>query len=305
MRIKVACPSKMVTGGIELLHQVASELNKHDGVTAEIWYLMDPFGRDIPDEYAKYGNYVNNQINEGDVLLFPEVWANCTNNPQYVNHKKIIYWESVDNYFPHTAEKDWYKFGDNVLHISQSDYSTRFLLQTVGVDPNDVIEITDYINDAFLDADIDTEREKVVLYNPAKGMEYTTKLFGLAPDIKFVPIQHMKRVEIVDKMLHSMVWIDFGNFPGKDRLPREAAACGMCLITAKRGTSRYKKDLNIPEAYKMDNINYADLGIVIKMIRGIFDEFETHQMKFDRFRAGLKKEKANFEKGIEELIERL
>ena len=304
MRIKVACPSNTVTGGIELLHQFASECNKQ-GVHADIWYLFTPLIHAIPSEYAMYNTVADSMIEKDDVLLFPEIWAHCTNDPNYKNHKKIIYWESVDNYFPHTPEKLWYKFGENTIHISQSEYSKTFLVDTCGVDPKDIIDVTDYVNDAYLDADINCPREKVVLYNPVKGMEYTSKLIKLCPEITFVPIKNMNRSQIIDKMTHSMVWIDFGNFPGKDRLPREAASCGMVLITGKRGSSKYQLDMNLQKWYKIDNITYADLGDIRNKIHKIFDNFETHQKKFSAYRAVLKDEKSQFEQGVTELLKRL
>ena len=300
MRIKIACPHNTVTAGIELLHQVAAELNKYDGVIAELWY-MDPREHRIPDEYLMYGNTVNSVIAPDDILLFPEILAHFTNDPAFKDYRKLIYWESVDNYFPHTPKDQWYRFGDNVLHISQTEYSNRFLADVLKVD--DVIEITDYVNDAFLECDIAGDRAPVVLYNPVKGFEYTEKLIRLAPDITFIPVSGMIRRQIVDLMKKSMVWIDFGNFPGKDRLPREAGACGMCLITGKRGTAKYEKDLLIPDEYKIDNANYADLGSIVELVREIIGDFDHHQKRFAAYRKRLKQEKMQFEQGIRQLYE--
>ena len=305
VKIKVACPANTVTGGIELLHQVVYECNKHPNVTAELWYIFSPNITEIPSEYWAYNNVVNNKVEDGDVLLFPEIWAHCTTNPQFKNHKKIVYWESVDNYFPHTPQNLWFKFGEGTIHISQGMYSKLFLTDTINVNPKDIIDITDYVNDAYLESDISTARDKVVLYNPVKGMEYTEKLIKLCPDIKFEPIKGMTRAQILSKMLHSMVWIDFGNFPGKDRLPREAGACGMVLITGKRGSSKYQLDMNIPTQYKIGNITYADLGNIANKIREILNNFEDHQKLFCAYRSVLKEEKMSFEHGINELVERL
>ena len=300
MNIKIAVPHNTVTGGIELLHQLGAELNKY--VTAELWYMYDPTEWRIPTEYLRYGNVVNNNIKKDDVLIFPEIWANYTNFPEYKDHKKFVFWEGVDAYFVHTPKTGWYKFGENTRHISQSEYSNHFVVDVLG---DDYIEITDYINDDFLDCDITGPREPIVLYSPAKGFEYTEKLIEYASDITFIPIQNMGREEIVELMKRSMVWIDFGYFPGKDRLPREAGSCGMCLITSRKGTARYEKDLFIPECYKMPDFSYADMGTIKDMIIHIFDNFEAHQKHFELYRERIKGEKRLFREGVKRLVETL
>lgn len=303
MRIKIAVPHNTVTGGIELLHQVAAELNKYDDVTADIWYMYDTNVTAIPDDYLVYGNSVNNVLHDDDILMFPEIWADYTNEPRFTKYKKLVYWESVDNYFPHTPRDRWYKFGEGTLHISQTEYSNRFLADVVKTD--EVIEITDYVNDDYLDCDISGKRDPVVLYNPAKGMEFTDKVIELAAGVTFKPITGMARKEILELMKKSMVWIDFGNFPGKDRLPREAGACGMCLITGKRGSAKYHKDMGIPDEYKIDNANFADVQEVVDKIRDLLEHFDERQELYSAYRKRLKQERTQFRKGIKALVEKL
>lgn len=299
MRVKIATPNNTVTGGIELLHQVCAELNKY--IPADIWYMADPFDTRIPDEYLCYGNHIDNRIEPDDVILFPEIWANHI--WRYFGHQTIVYWESVDNYFPHTPKDQWYQFLDDTIHISQTEYSNTFLKDVIKA--KNVIEITDYVHDDYLNCDRKADREKVVLYNPVKGFELTEKIIQAASDIKFVPVAGMKRAEIIELMRHSMVWIDFGNFPGKDRLPREAGACGMCLITGKRGSAKYKKDMGIPEEYKISDANYADIGNITDKIRDILDNFDERSKLYEPYRKRLKQEKKEFVKGVKKLAERL
>lgn len=296
MKFKIACPHNTVTGGIELLHQVAAELNKYDGVTAELWYLADRNVYKIPDDYSKYGNVVNNAIQDDDILIFPEIWARFA--ADYGRNRRCIYWEGVDAYFAHNP--NWFEFAD-VLHIYQSEYAHRFLIDTLKIE--NVLEITDYVNDDFLNCDISGKRDQIVLYNPVKGMEFTEKLIRLAKDLTFIPITGMTRAQIIGLMRRSMVWIEFGSFPGKDRLPREAGACGMCVVTGTHGSARYHKDLAIPDEYKFPDTNNADLGPIIEKIRTIMADFESHSKDFDGYRKRLKQEKQQFESGIRELVE--
>ena len=74
-----------------------------------------------------------------------------------------------------------------------------------------------------------------ILYNPAKGLSdlmlFKQKLQQITTDYTFIPIQNMSHTQIRNIMLQSKIYIDFGNHPGKDRIPREAAMCGCCIIT--------------------------------------------------------------------------
>lgn len=305
MNIKVACPYNVVTGGIELLHQVAHELNKYDNIYADIWYIFDSNKTDIPVEYQMYGNSVNNVICPDDILLFPEIWAGLASVSQFAGHKKIIYWESVDNYFGHTRRQDWFKFEPSTIHLSQTEYSNRFLEQ-FKIPADNIIEVTDYINDEFFTCqDEPWVRHPIVLYNPVKGFEFTDKLIMYAPDIDFQPISGMNRQQIIELMRKSMVWVDFGNFPGKDRLPREAAICGMCLITGKHGSAKFVKDLAIPPIYKFSDANYSDLKFISQLIRDIFNQFEYHTQNFIEYREHIKEEKILFEQGVYKLVRKL
>jgi len=42
------------------------------------------------------------------------------------------------------------------------------------------------------------------------------------------------------------LYVDFGKHPGKDRMPREAAVHGCCIITGRRGAAGNPFDIPIP-----------------------------------------------------------
>lgn len=55
-----------------------------------------------------------------------------------------------------------------------------------------------------------------------------------ARELNFKPIINMTRDEVIRELQRAKVYIDFGNHPGKDRIPREAAILGCCAIVGKR-----------------------------------------------------------------------
>ena len=298
MNVFVMCPPGQVRGGIELLHQLTHELNRYDGVDAKIWYRKYNGGRLTPDAYARYGNecvIVGENIPLDATVVIPEIWAVEAKDFR----KPFIYWESVDNYVAcsgsHSLPK---KLPKGTIHLTQSEYARQFLVKN-GV--NNSIEVTDYLNDDFLADFGETSREPIVLYNPAKGMQYTATIMSKCSDIEFVPIGGMEREEVIGLMRHSMVYIDFGNHPGKDRIPREAAMCGLCVITGRDGSARYFEDVSIPETYKIDRNDTAQIA---ERIRSCLDEYAIRRADFDGYRDRIKGEKERFRAGVKELVKR-
>lgn len=131
--------------------------------------------------------------------------------------------------------------------------------------------LSDYVNDIYLageEAALREKKEDVVLYNPKKGAAFTKALREMAQDLRWVPLIGMTTEEMRSCMSKSKVYIDFGNHPGKDRIPREAAISGCIVITGKRGAAAFAEDVCIPETYKFDEscakkkILYHASGIV-------------------------------------------
>ena len=53
--------------------------------------------------------------------------------------------------------------------------------------------------------------------------------------VKFIPLRGLSREQLNDLFFKAKIYIDFGKFPGKDRLFREAALNNCCILTGKFG----------------------------------------------------------------------
>lgn len=295
MNVFIACPERTVTGGVELLHQLCHELDKYDGVDAFIWCPFSGVETTIPKVYAEEYKNRTGVPDIGDVVIFPEIWAQFANNDKFRN---VIYWESVDN-----APKGL-KLKDNILHLAQSAYAYDYLQTGFKIPNKRLIFVTDYINRKFMEPYEEGERLRLVLYNPAKGLEFTKKIMKYAPDIAFMPITKLTTNEVIDLMRHSMVYIDFGNHPGKDRLPREAAMCGCLVITGRNGSANYYDDVSIPEQYKFERCE-IQLPLICNKIRDIFDHYDEDRYHFSGYKNDIKHEYGWFSTGVRQLVERL
>ena len=222
MKILVACPSNCATGGPEAIHQFVSIMDHLDEVDAFVWF-WGASESPMPKEYRHYGCRFVTEIPDGfdGVLVFPEIWANET--LRYSQYTRAVWWLGVDAYASWTAPSECGAFlnDDSIVHIAQSEYARDFL-KKLGV--KRVLKCDDTVNSDFY-ADYDyIERGNDVLYNPAKATSFMQEIIDACPDITFKPITGMTRAEVIDTMHHSKLYVDFGEFPGRERMPREAVA---------------------------------------------------------------------------------
>lgn len=294
--IYVACPPALATGGPELLHQFAAKLRELGGEATMYYPGREPEDPVVP-RYREYGVAFTRSIADagtGDVLVVPETMT----HELYTNKsmQRWVWWLSVDNYFAvagldRTRKKIRRFFGlDRVYkvgeigfgHMAQSHYAIDFLARH-GI--TDVEYVSDYLNPAFLTAALASNlaRENRVLFNPKKGMVFTSKLMAAAPDVQFVPIENMSPPQIAELMQSSKVYIDFGHHPGKDRMPRESAICGCCVVTGLDGAAAFDKDLPIPRDFKFPRED-ASIERIVASIRRCLADYPSQVARFAPYR---------------------
>ena len=300
MEIYVYTPQGFETGGIELLHQLCSELSTYADINAYIWY-RDMSKAYISDCYKKYGNIfkVTDLPPKGSVLIFPEAVATQLHNKQYEGYTKVLFWESVYWYEYWIPKSQYLRFPDGVIHIAQSYYACEWLKRETNID---AIMVTDYLNDEYMNADLSKPRKRQILYNPKKGLDITTRIITQMPNEKFIPILDMTVSQVKALMEESMLYIDFGNHPGKDRIPREAAMCGCCVITNRKGSADNLIDVPIPSDYKFHE---CFMNLAISQMKFVLDNYNGCKYDFDDYREIIKNEKGWFKKDVEKLVSKL
>ena len=323
--IYIMCPATVKTGGPELLHQLAHLLNKK-GYCAKLVYIHKKRGVPyVAPEFEKYQvpyiTYFEIKDDKENLLIIPEIYIS---ESLYFRHiQKVIWWLSVDAFKAYASLKVAYqtlpkkqflvripkwvvnptKIAQKITyHLCQSQYAIDFV-KGLGVEEDRIVYLSDYLNDTYLnDREVSFEsRNDVVLYNPCKGAAYTQKLREHAPELAWKPIRNMTTVEVRECMLSSKVYIDFGAHPGKDRIPREAAISGCCVITGLNGSAAYEQDVPIDASYKFEAID-ANIPAIIACIRTCLKEYHTEIQKFTTYCEMIKGEKAYFEKCTEEIF---
>lgn len=303
------CPAYNATGGPELLHQLAFKLKKK-GINSKMYYTGDYQTTPIHPNYEKYTIDYDFTIvdNEENVLIVPEADTDALRS--FKNLRKVIWWLSVDNYFRSIRGVDrmlrsWGLRKRTVLssaiikefkkyrHLSQSHYAQVFLLK-YGIKS---FYLSDYLRESFFYSAEDIVREDIVLYNPKKGLSFTRLLMEYYKNIKWIPIENMTPEQVGEILSRAKVYVDFGEHPGKDRFPREAAIKGCCIITGKRGAAYYEEDLPIPLKYKFADVS-ENIPIIIDQIKDCLKNYPARATDFEDYKKWIKRDESKFEKDI-------
>lgn len=313
-RILVVCPAGAVTGGPEALHQLVMHMSVL-GLPAFICYL--PFSNSVktPQPYERYNVKIAPfEDVQGNLIIFPEVYPMLA--LKVFNAQAAIWWLSLDNFLERRHASvlhdkirylkriiqrrrpwDGAKSLKGLLHFSQTEHSSQYL-RASGIEPIPLIDSIneDFLTDCYLDQT--NHKQNIILYNPSKGWKVTRQLIESLTNLTFVPIQGLNQCQLSQKFYHAKIYIDFGHHPGRDRMPREAAMHGCCLITGKLGSASNNVDLPIPSQYKLDSNSSEFLQNFENIATEIFSFFPEHFAIFENYRKWLQDEPRIFKEQI-------
>lgn len=311
-KLQAVCPPDLTTGGPEALHQLVHAA-RQQGLDARIVYLPKKEGVQAAtaEPYKIYDIKVDESLDDspGTLIVVPELETGLLR--EIKRAEKAIWWLSIDHYIDLIKQeqrkrfKHWFgltksfkvdKPDQKVWHLAQSEYARQFL---VGKGLQRVQMLTDYLRDDFVAAvesggDIGPRLRRVA-FNPKKGFDKTQKVMVLAgDDIEFVRLENMRPDQVRDTLLTSMVYMDFGHHPGRDRIPRESAICGCSVITGRKGSAANRVDVPIAPSYKIDESAADFAEQAVTALKDILDEQDRHRPAFDAYRAVIAQQKNIF-----------
>lgn len=220
----------------------------------------------------------------------------------------IVNWDYYKNRLSEaiakTLQAKKYDFGaekSNIEHICASHYAYEFVSQrtqkkvSLCIEPISKLFLERY--GAKKDNQGSFNRCNAILYNPKKCGKFVKRLIQQAPDLNFLPLNGLNQEQLIEKYLTSKLYIDFGPFPGAERIPKEAVLFGCCVITGRNGASNYYGDVPIPDEYK-----YADYtsqtSLILDKIRDVLKNYDERVKDFDIYRKTVLDLEENFMKSL-------
>ena len=329
-KVYVVAPAGFATGGVELSHQLVDELVGR-GQEAYVVYVykgrLAP-GTEVPDVYRKYRVPVSDTVEDSpdNMLVLPEIFFDLIY--QFTRIRIGCWWMSVDNHYTNACLWDMIRFvprwkdrvrqlyrfirGERyrnsrvamrrqnvrLIHLYQSVYAQQHLYRA-GFET--VLPLSDYIHpDLFASSRV--PKEDLILYNPKKGRRYVEKLRKRLPDCTFIPLKGYTREQLNELFDRAKLYVDFGPFPGKDRIPREAVLHDCCLITGRFGASVYYEDVPIPGRYKFSMKGRIPWNEITCLVRRVFTEYGDCCRDFDLMRERIRSEHSSFRQEVSELF---
>lgn len=326
--IYIVTPSLISSGGPEALHQLSYYMSKM-GVENSIAYKGKRVEDPTPKSYKKYAKTYTflNQVkdDENNYLIFSEVDTHLIH--RFPKSKKAIWWLSVDNFLNAQKEKPlldrmkllayglyyWnnellqkairktkkFLFSEEFDYYVGSYYAEDFLKKQHVSDVKILIEPVglDFINSFERTSLSSKERDKVIWYNPIKDDQVAPALAKKFQEFKFKRIEGMNHPQIVNEFKKSRLYIDFGYFPGPERLPKEAVGLGCCVITSKKGAANFYGDVRIPDRFKISDTQ--DFDKIYKIITNCLESYEEEIANFQDYRDMVYKLEENFEHAIQ------
>ena len=371
LKIAIACPKGVKTGGPEALHQLCHELNK---CGADAFLINTELPTSAVSEYVKYNapwktveelTTATHLVVPETVLEIPKSWHASFSG------KIVVWWLSIDNSsFPgahnyefrkHPLPQKWrstistptsaFEAAKNSLaitlthilnvfgnllptkiskgneepqtpmvelkladcnHIAQSVYaqtwaSRRFRKQTHLV--------SDYIWQgegkpkaqpaATASASSINTKNLTVAFNARRGPELVELLKKFAPaEVKFVALKDMSEEKVSETLSGADVYLDLGNFPGRDRTPREATLLNCPVLIARRGSARHHGDFPIDDFYRVD-LEHNSPESLARRVYEIATEKSVHAMRQTFFRDTVSKAEEIFSQEVKAWLDYL
>jgi hypothetical protein len=194
--------------------------------------------------------------------------------------------------------------GKNSINAYQSEYARRNLIERFGIEG---LSLTDYVKDIDFQENNGEirrfENKPLISFNGNKGFELVLELKNLLQDkVDFLPLKNFSRPELLEIFAKSDLYLDFGHFPGKDRMPREALKAGCPILISRFGAAENEIDFAIPAVYKLDLENLDAESAAVKVLEVLSLGRQSNLWSQENFRKSLFQDREKFIREVEQFI---
>lgn len=272
--IKIAQKIEDKNSNIFIVPEVDTHhIYKYKQIQKCIWWLsLDYYFKSFPikeAESCKYTRNINNKFMK-KIITYIVYIMNVIINDKY----KMLDFDKDENI-------------NKYVHLYNCEYVKDFLIEK-GIDKSKLAYLCGPIDKQYImDKSIISSKKNIVCFNPAKDLTFSKKIIEFTSkkrnDIEFIPIKDMTLDEVKNLLMQSKVYMDFGFFPGPERIPREAVSLYCNIITSNKGSAKNDYDVLIPRKYKYD-IDNESIETIYNGLIELLDNYNENIYLYDSYR---------------------
>jgi len=329
-KVYIFCYDGYASGGPEALHQLRYYMEQQ-GIDAWMVYLdTSTENASVPDRYRQYFPEKMKYIGEKDyrdskqnLIIMPE--AVSFRLLRYPRSRKAIWYLGV---WAHDGAPLYYNPAEcktalerllgkikikaqnmlnrlksqylyrvkKVKNYCGSKYAVEYLTNTLKQKAQYLVEpiSMDFLKAGFVSECSADARENWVLYNTGKPSELMKELLT-RNRFNYKPLRGYTPAELIELYRKSKLYVDFGGFPGPERIPKETVYNGCNIIVGKTNAAINDFDVAIPEEYKLSKPTAEEAEEKISVM---LEQYEERFGDFDSFREKIDKLEMNFIEAI-------
>lgn len=243
------------------------------------------------------------QFSNDDLLIFPEIYFDLLQTLQNQGYRNTVLWWLSWQKFPiQTIEQlDVAKNLGQATHVFQSEYA-RAQAQAFNYDG---LILSDYTATNNVKPVEWSNRAYDVCYLPRKAIGAESLIKEISAQYKVVELDGLDHEEVLAVLSNTKVFIDFGSQPGKDRIPREAAALNCIPIVRGAGAAKVLQDVPLPDYLKPSTSLFLLDNHLVDLIRVILDTHQNVLAELIPYRALIANEKVQFQAQTETFLKQM
>ncbi|MBI9064140.1 MAG: hypothetical protein JEZ14_19295 [Marinilabiliaceae bacterium] len=335
--IVICCPGNVISGGVNSLHNLCKSLQEC-GFNSMMHYISPDETVLCNHQITSYGVKQLTELKDDPTYLVvvPETMVSYL--LQFSKAQKMVYWLGLNYFFKNPLwrfpfnlkgfrkliscrsyagySSGWVEdtkrklneyakshldiWNGNVIHLSNShfvaDYCRRKGAPSVFVLHNP-------IRQEFYNFEPDyTSRENLILFGPKTPKQIIRKLGKYLPDYSIIRLRKLPLEKVFELMSKAKIFAEFGNYSGRDRMPREAAMLGCTIFMNTRGTAAFNEDYQVPDNYRITD-HSGNRALIIEQLVDTALHYNKRITDFEPFRAQLKNERSDFLKNTQQVFE--
>ena len=337
--IIICCPGNALTGGINSLHNLCKALTENN-YNAYMYYVNA--NETILNDYQITSYQVNriHQINDSadTLVVVPETMVPLV--LQLQNAKKVVYWLGLNYFFKKPTWRfpfnlklirkliscrscDGYSSGyfetakrrlndfskshlnmwnGDIIHLSNSHFVANYCRKKGS--PYTYVLHNPIRQEFYAHQPNFKNREKIILFGPRTPKYIIRRMRKHLPEFSIIRVRKIPFEQVTELMSKAVIFAEFGNYSGRDRMPREAAMLGCNIFMNTRGTAAFEEDYNIPREYTIPD-SPGNIKHILQQLTNCALNYQEHIVNFEEFRNQLSEEKKNFTNNTKEIFNQI